>query len=105
MNTDVKENMARIIETKMKQLKTQAEKYETDIKLEIRKIINAEKEIKLLNQNITEETKATILTHEDQIKQSRIKIKNLRKDKLLLMECDVQVTFYDDFNISNDIII
>ena len=103
MNIDVKENMAKIIETKMKQLKTQAEKYENDIKSEIRKIINAEDEIKLLNQTNNQESKSIILSHEEQIKQSRVIIKNLRKEKKQLLECDVQVTFYDDFHISSEL--
>jgi len=102
MIPDVKENMAKIIEAKMKQLKTQAEKYEKEIKIELRKIFDAENQIKLLNQN-NEESKLTILTtHVEQIKQSRITIRNLKKEKNQLLECDIQVSFYDDFNLTSD---
>ncbi len=116
MDVDLKENIAKIIENKLKQIKTQAEFYENKIKTEIKRIIEIEEKIKRLRENLNkknEEKGSSCEIEKDQeILESEMKlleikkvIRDLRTEKKKVMECDVSIQFRDDLSIKSPDII
>ena len=112
---DLKENIAKIIETKMKQIKTQAEFYEKKINSEIKRVIEIEDRIKKLKENLNKNNNDKGFSNEDEkseeMKESELKlveikkaIRDLRNEKKKVMDCDVSIQFRDDLSIKTDII-
>jgi len=96
---DFKENFAKIIETKTKQIKMQADKFETQIKIEINKIILLQKEIEALK--LTNNNEEVAIQKEAEIKEIRKNINRLNKEKREALGCDINIGFNDDHYIKS----
>lgn len=95
---DFKENFAKIIEAKTKQIKVQADKFESQIKIEINKIFLIQKEIEELKKVNNEEE---VLLKESEIKDIRKNINRLNKEKREALGCDINIGFNDDHYIKS----
>lgn len=107
MECDMKENVAKIIAAKTKQIQIQAEKYEGLIKEEVKKIIEIQNKIKVVEneQLIEEEKENKILNYEIEIKLIRKNIRELTKQKADAIGTDMNIGFNDDLFIKQDYII
>lgn len=105
MEDDMRENIAKIISAKTKQIKIQADKYEGQIKAEVAKIIILEDSIKLINKksDISHDDKELILSKKNEIKEIKKHIKILTKEKHEVLGCEINIGFVDDHYIKNDL--
>jgi hypothetical protein len=102
---DYAENIAKIIATKTKQIQIQGEKYENELRMEIKKIICIEKEISLIkdNDSISDGEKKIILENkEEEIKSCKRNMKRINKDKKEAFGCDINIGFSDDHRIKSE---
>jgi hypothetical protein len=109
MDVDFRENIAKIIENKLKQIKTQAEFYENRIRSEIKRVIEIEERIKKLKikkeeNNLEQDNIKNEEIDQAEFKISEIKkvIRDLRHEKKKVLECDINVQFNDDLNIKSE---
>jgi hypothetical protein len=103
MEDDIKENYAKIIQNKIKQIQAQAEKYESKVKLEVKKIIEIEEKIKVLKN--ADDNEEEIIKLELEIKEIRKVIKEMNKEKYLVLGCEMDIGFNDDLCIKSDMLI
>jgi hypothetical protein len=102
---DYAENIAKIIATKTKQIQIQGEKYENELRMEIKKIISIEKEISLIkdNHSISESEKKIIIENkEEEITSCKKNMKKINKDKKEALGCDICIGFTDDHRIKSE---
>ncbi len=105
MDDDIRENFAKIIQAKTKQIKLQADKFETQIKSEVQRIISIQDSITLLKkESQSDEVKIEeeIKLKEIEIKAIRKKIKELNKEKFEALGCEMNIGFTDDHFIKTD---
>jgi hypothetical protein len=109
METDLNENIGKIIAAKTKQIKIEGEKYEGLIKTEIKRIITLQNEIKhlefnndvyKLNENHINEQ---IKLKEFEIKEIRQIIKKLTLQKREALGCNINIGFNDDLIFKQDL--
>jgi hypothetical protein len=106
MDSDIKENYARIIESKLKLLKAQADKYESLISEEVKKVIAIQKEIEEYKQTkVSEESKLeneTIFFIEQKyiaLNTAKDNLSKLRKEKKDALGSDMKIGFSDDLKV------
>jgi hypothetical protein len=100
----MRENIAKIIAAKTKQIKIQADKYENQIKAEVAKIIILEDSIRSINKklDISQEDTELILSKQNEIKEIKKIIKKLTKEKHETLGCEMNIGFVDDHSIKSD---
>jgi hypothetical protein len=105
MNDDIKENISKIIDAKLKQIKIQSEFYENKIRTEVKRVIEIEDKIKKLKFKIDEKSnkdaddnqvRDDIVQNEFKIIEIKKIINQLRVEKKNVLGCDINVEFYDD---------
>jgi len=105
MKSDINENYFKIIETKMKLIKTEAEKYESKIRKEsntLSLIKDKIKAIKNQSENVSSEDLSQINELEEESKIIIAKIKSLKTEKFEKLGTDMQIGFRDDHYIKSE---
>lgn len=99
---DAQEQAEKIILAKIKQMETQAKKFEDKVNVLLKEIIEIDKENKKLSEN-EKENQEKINANNAKKSQLFLEIKKINQEKEKALGCDLQLAFRDDSAIKTEL--